>query len=115
MTDDSDKTLEEMIEVLKDEVDIDDEQTDEQRDRVLKEILGPVDVYTEGEGPEGPWRWKSLQVVRRMNRIIIRDVDGVTTDIIWVPDATRDDVVDDMQEALHEHLDQLNEKTLKRL
>lgn len=50
--------------------------TSETFERVLDEILNFQDVYVEAPGPEGPWNYRSFIIYRRMNELVIYDVDG---------------------------------------
>lgn len=81
-------------------------------DRIVREILDDVDVYEEGEGPEGPWYFKSLTVTRRMNAINIEDVDGKPFDRIGVPDLSDHP---DPHQALKDELNRINEESLDEL
>lgn len=87
--------------------------TEDHRDRVVSEALGGVDVFTESEGgPNGPWEYRSLQVTRRGNRILVNDVDGRRCASIAVADLPDGDEAHD---ALKERLEELNEETLDAL
>lgn len=88
------------------------EQTQKQRERVVKEILDPVDIVREAPGPEGPWQWKSMQVVRKMNQIVVYDVDGTMATILEVSDLSNHP---NPYGALKQKLNELNEETLNQL
>lgn len=45
-------------------------------DRALREMLGAVEVFIDGDGPNGPWVWGFLTITREGNTIIVRDGDG---------------------------------------
>jgi len=81
-------------------------------DRIVTEILGPVDFYDEGRSPEGPWFYRTLSVRRHMNRIIVYDVDGTAADVLAVPDLSDHP---DPNGALRDKLDDINERTLAAL
>lgn len=44
---------------------------DEKLDRIVEEIIDAVDVYLEGEGPEGSWHFHSLEIKRVMNDVMV--------------------------------------------
>ena len=45
--------------------------------RVVKEILGDVDYYEEGAGPNGPWSWSDMiRVVRNGNSVGVVSKDS---------------------------------------
>lgn len=55
---------------------MDETRGNDNRQRIVNEILGDCLLYAEGEGPEGPWYYGALRIVRIMNTIFIHDVDG---------------------------------------
>lgn len=83
---------------------------DDYLDRVVNEILGDVEFY-ELSGPNGPWCYKSLEIARRMNTIIVRDVDGRPWTQLRIPDRK----VNDIHEKLHKKLNECNMESLKLL
>lgn len=82
-------------------------------ERVVEEILGPVDTYTATSGsPEGPWHYKSLKVHRRDNLISVFDVDGKLAEHLSAGEfAERDNPEGDLQKSLN----RINERTLSML
>jgi len=91
---------------------------DERLDRMVKEILDPVNVYTEAEGPEGPWPYRTLTVTRKMNTIYVYDVDGAFCYRLTIPEpGSEGDLSEhtDPHQALRDHLNELNEATLEAL
>lgn len=82
------------------------------RARVVVEILDDVREYHEGEGPEGPWEYRSLTIKRIMNVIFVFDVDGVMAAALHVPDLSD---VDNPYTRLERKLDEIHERTLDEL
>ena len=82
-------------------------------DRVVREVLGDVEMWTASrDGPNGPWNYRSLTVRRRRNRIIVFDVDGNRADTISVFELPNGD---EAHEALKARLESLNEELLAEL
>lgn len=105
--------LGEMIDDMKEEYGS-DFMEDQDLDRVLDEVLGDVEVWTESrEGPDGPWEYKTLTVKRKHNSIFVDDVDGVGAAHLHIPDAEKQS--GDLKEKLRKKLDELNEETLAEL
>lgn len=112
--------LEEMIQELDEEYGTDFFERQD-LDRVVEEVLGDVEVWTESqEGPDGPWYYKTLTVTRKMNSIFVRDVDGRMAARLDIPSRERyaegvnpADV--DLNEKLKAKLEELNEETLAAL
>jgi len=85
----------------------------EYQERVVEEILDPVDGYiaTDG-GPEGPWYYRSLKVDRRDNLISVFDVDGRLAQHLSVGEfAERDNPKEELQKTLNT----INGRTLSEL
>lgn len=83
-----------------------------EKERIVQEILGDVEVWLEAPGPNGPWRFESLSVRRRDNLILVNDVDGRRCDVVKVEDLPDGD---EAAEALQERLEELHEETLEAL
>jgi len=106
-------TLNGMIAELK-EKHSSERQTDEERDRIVREVLDMTETYQEAPGPEGPWYYRSLSITRRMNNIHIKDVDGRPADRLLVPDLS--DLTDEqIKERLKAKLDEIHQETLDQL
>ena len=82
-------------------------------ERVLTELLDPVDCYTASRGgPEGPWDYGSLTVTRILNTIYVRNVDGTQIERLNVTDCSE---YDNPRCWLGELLDELNYRSLENL
>lgn len=84
-------------------------------DRVIAEILDDVDAYIAAPGPEGPWHYRSLRVVRVMNVIRVYDCDGKHAARYEVSELGTDHDGEDLRDALQRRLDGLHEETLAEL
>jgi len=108
-----DRGLNEIIGDLKEKFSS-EKQTDEDRDRIVREVLDMTETYQEAPGPEGPWYYRSLTITRRMNNIHIKDVDGKPADRLLVPDLS--DLTDEqIKERLKAKLDEIHQETLDQL
>ena len=85
----------------------------EYQERVVEEILGPVDTYvaTDG-GPDGPWYYRSLKVHRRDNLISVFDVDGRLAQHLSIGEFVE---MDNPKEELQKALNAINRRTLSKL
>lgn len=88
---------------------------DERLERIVREILGPVEIYQEAPGPEGPWDYKTVQITRKMNTIRIYDVDEHLWKTLSVPDLTLEEYTDDPEAALGAEIEQCNDESLAAL
>lgn len=83
--------------------------------RVVAEILGDVEAYTESDGPNGPWTFKTTQVRRHKNTIVVRDVDGRRCDRFSVDALAPKRDGGSHADMLRGRLERLNEQTLDEL
>lgn len=80
--------------------------------RAIDEMLGDVEYFFAGEGPDGPWSYKSLSVRREENRLLVSDVDGqlaACLGIVEVPNG------DDAAPFVRQFLNRIHEETLDDL
>lgn len=88
-------------------------EPDTPRHRIVKEILGDVEAWEEGEGPNGPWEFGLLTVEREHNTIHIDDCDGRFLDrfhVSEVVDPNKHEV-----DALRGILERLNDRVAEQL
>jgi hypothetical protein len=84
-------------------------------ERVVTEILGDCDVFIEGDGPNGPWTYRSLTVRRHGNIINVRDVDGVALEVFHVDELQTEQNHIEPRDPLRGWLEQLNDESLAAL
>lgn len=88
-------------------------EPDSTRHRIVKEILGDVEVWEEGEGPNGPWEFGLLTVEREHNMVHIFDCDGRFVERLHVSE-----IVDRNKhegDALRGILERLNDRVEEQL
>lgn len=90
-----------------------DDQDKETLERIVDEILGDVEMYTESqEGPDGPWYYRSLTVRRTGNTVRVYDVDGASwmfIDVEGLPNG------EEASEALKVRLDFAHQESMAEL
>lgn len=86
------------------------------KSRIVAEILGDTETYAMSRGgPNGPWSFKSLDVLRKQNIIIVRDVDGEICDRFRVDALAPANDEGKHKDMLRGRLERLNEETLDEL
>lgn len=89
-----------------------EEKPYDEKERIVQEILGDVEVWMEAPGPNGPWFFESLTVRRGNNFIFVDDVDGNNAATWAVQEIGGHD---EPAEILQEKLEELNEESLSEL